>query len=108
MPKNKDGDVVEIPPKDEEELILEKLVFGDLAGLESNLRKVDNLYDFDDEEEVVDEIDNVDDDNGDDSDGLDDVQDEDLFYIDEGVQGDDDSERMDRSEERRVGKECRL
>lgn len=95
MPKNKDGDVVEIPPKDEEELILEKLVFGDLAGLESNLRKVDNLYDFDDEEEVVDEIDNVDDDNGDDSDGLDDVQDEDLFYIDEGVQGDDDSERMD-------------
>lgn len=91
MPKNKDGDMVEVPPKDEEELMLEKLVFGDLAGLENNLRKVDNLFDFDDEEEVVEELDEEND-----SEDLDDVQDEDLFYIDEGVQGDEsDSDRMD-------------
>ncbi|KAI5956017.1 UTP18 [Candida theae] len=92
MPKNRDGDTVEVPPKDEEEIILEKMVFGDLAGLENNLRKVDNLFDFDDEEEVVEEIDEE----ASDSDNLDDVQDEDLFYIDEGVQdGEDASDRMD-------------
>ncbi|KAG5417946.1 UTP18 [Candida metapsilosis] len=91
MPKNRDGDIVEVPPKDEEELMLEKLVFGDLAGLENNLRKVDNLFDFDDEEEVVEELDEEND-----SEDLDDVQDEDLFYIDEGVQGDEnDSDHMD-------------
>lgn len=91
MPKNRDGDIVEVPPKDEEELMLEKLVFGDLAGLENNLRKVDNLYDFDDEEEVVEELD----DGAEDSDELDGVQDEDLFYIDEGAQDDNDSDIMD-------------
>ncbi|KAI5970795.1 UTP18 [Candida margitis] len=90
MPKNKDGDIVEVPPKDEEELMLEKLVFGDLAGLESNLRKVDNLYDFDDEEEVVGELDE----SGDDSDEFDNVQDEDLFFIDEGVH-ENDSDQME-------------
>ncbi|KAI5960803.1 LOS1 [Candida pseudojiufengensis] len=82
MPKNKSGDEVPYPPKDEEELQLEKLVFGDIAGLENNLRKVGSLFDFDDEdeEEVVDNSEN----SGDESDDINDVQDEDLFFIDEG------------------------
>lgn len=40
-----------IPPKDAEELYLEKLVFGDEAGFEANLRRIENLYDYSDEED---------------------------------------------------------
>ncbi|KAI5950154.1 UTP18 [Candida jiufengensis] len=96
MPKNKNGDEVPIPPKDEEELMLEKLVFGDIAGLENNLRKVGSLFDFDeeDEEEVVDN-----DESGEESEDIDDVQDEDLFYIDDGINKEEDSDDMEVDDE---------
>ncbi|KAI3405086.2 UTP18 [Candida oxycetoniae] len=96
MPKNRDGEMVEIPPKDEEELMLEKLVFGDIEGFHENLRKIDKIYDFEDdeEEEVVEELDP----NGSESEDLDNVQDEDLFYIDDGVEGNDEN-GMDIDEE---------
>ena len=55
MPTNIQGEEVIIPPKDEEEILLEKLVFGDAAGFENNLKKLDNLYDYSDEEEEIDE-----------------------------------------------------
>ncbi|OVF09441.1 putative U3 small nucleolar RNA-associated protein [Clavispora lusitaniae] len=60
--------------KDEEELALEKLVFGDHEGFEANLRKIENLYEYSDEEdefppqESDSETDN-----------------EDLFFIDESA-----------------------
>lgn len=38
MPTNKEGEEVIIPPKDEEELLLEKYVFGDASGFENNLK----------------------------------------------------------------------
>lgn len=42
---------VEVPAPDEEELYLEKLVFGDADGFANNLKNVDNLYlDEDDED----------------------------------------------------------
>lgn len=81
MPGVKQSDV-KPPPKDAEEIELEKLVFGDSAGFEANLRKIDNLYDFSDDDDEPDSGD--DDDDG--SDGnLDGVQDEDLFFIDDGA-----------------------
>lgn len=43
------GDII-VPPKDEEELALEKLVFGDQSGFEANLRKIENLYEYSDGE----------------------------------------------------------
>lgn len=67
-----------IPPKDEEELLLEKLVFGDEAGFEANLRKIENLYDYSDEEPEV--FNNTSDEDGEEEDA---VNDEDLFFIDE-------------------------
>lgn len=67
------------PPKDEEELALEKLVFGDEAGFEANLRKIENLYGYSDEEVDLDSSDNENDAN---EDG------EDLFYIDEAGDAD--------------------
>lgn len=74
-----DVDEKTIPPKDEEELLLEKLVFGDEAGFEANLRKIENLYNYSDEEpEAYDDI------SEDDSEAeLDAANDEDLFFIDE-------------------------
>ena len=85
--KNRKGEMVEVPPKDEEELMLEKLVFGDIEGLQNSLKRVDNIFDFDDDdaeggEEVIE--DEEDSDSGDD----DLVQDEDLFYIDDGEEKD--------------------
>ncbi|CAK9442066.1 uncharacterized protein LODBEIA_P58380 [Lodderomyces beijingensis] len=80
MVKNRDGDEVEIPPKDEEEMMLEKLVFGDIEGLQNRLRKIDNLFDYSDAEDVGEGLSESDDE----SEDLDGVQDEDLFYIDEG------------------------
>lgn len=49
--KNRLGEDVVVPPKDEEELALEKLVFGDLDGFESNLKKIENIYDYSSDEE---------------------------------------------------------
>lgn len=69
-------------PKDEEEIALEKLVFGDEEGFAANLRKVDNLYDYsssENEENVSDEF------HSDEESDLDNVQDEDLFFIDDGT-----------------------
>lgn len=78
MPTNIQGEEVIIPPKDEEEILLEKLVFGDAAGFENNLKKLDNLYDYSDEEEEIDEkgLEKESD--------IEDLQDEDLFFIDDG------------------------
>ncbi|KAG7663316.1 UTP18 [[Candida] subhashii] len=96
MPKNKKGDEVEIPPKDEEELLLEKLVFGDSAGFESNLKKLDNLYDYSDEEEDVDgDVESDFKDESNDEEGLEHIQDDNLFFIDEGAEGDRDEDAME-------------
>lgn len=76
-----------IPPKDEEELLLEKLVFGDEAGFEANLRKIENLYDYSDEEPEVFN------DTSDEEEEEDFENDEDLFFIDEG--GDPSTEKPD-------------
>lgn len=57
-----------------EELELEKLVFGDLAGFEANLRKIENLYDY-----VSDEYSEYGSDNSDDE------GDENEFFIDDGA-----------------------
>lgn len=63
-------------PKDQEELELEKLVFGDNAGFEANLRKIENLYESsDDEQEAVDSP----------SEGEDEEEEEeDMFFLDDG------------------------
>lgn len=70
---------VVIPPKDEEELQLEKLVFGDTENFENSLRKADQLFDYSsaDEEEEEESYSSAESD-------LDGVQDDDLFYIDDG------------------------
>lgn len=83
MVKNIDGDEVEIPPKSEEELMLERLVFGDTAGFEENLKKIDNLYDYSSDEYA---------DNDDASDDSDDADDDDMFYIDDNA---DEAQRVD-------------
>lgn len=89
MVRNRNGDEVEVPPKDEEEKILEKLVFGDSEGFETNLRKLDNLYDYssdeqEDEANVFDQAEGNDENSSDEA--LEEVQDEDLFFFD--TQGD--------------------
>lgn len=63
------------PAKDEEEIELERLVFGDDAGFEANLRKIENLYDYSDEEEN---------DFTEFSGPSDSEPEEDLFFIDDG------------------------
>lgn len=92
---NKLGDDVVIPPKDEEELYLEKLVFGDQEGFENNLKKLDNLYDYSSDEQEGDSDKFFRDTDSDSEDeGMENVQDADLFYIDdgEGEKNDDDME----------------
>lgn len=78
MPDTLDG----ARPKDEEELELEKLVFGDNAGFEANLRKIENLYESsDDEQEALDSL----------SEGEESEEeegDEDMFFLDEGGDAD--------------------
>ncbi|SGZ55487.1 CIC11C00000004952 [Sungouiella intermedia] len=70
-----------VPPKDEEELALEKLVFGDVAGFEANLRKIENLYEYSDEDDGM----HSDFENGSSVTGSDvENEDEDLFFIDDG------------------------
>lgn len=92
------------PPKDAEELELEKLVFGDLEGFESGLKNIESLYDeelsddyasgsdFSDEEEENDELEKVNDDQ--------------LFFVDDGegenamdVDGSDEEESEDDNSE---------
>lgn len=75
------------PPKDEEELELEKLVFGDLEGFEANLKNIDNLYEESDEYESNSELDDESD-----EDDLEKVQDDQLFFVDEG---ENDGDQMD-------------
>lgn len=83
MAKNQDGEEVVIPSKDEEELLLEKLVFGDTAGFENNLKKIDNLYDYSSDEQEGNEFGGSDI-GSDEEDGMNHVDDDDLFFIDEG------------------------
>lgn len=68
-----------VPPKDDEELELEKLVFGDGAGFEANLRKIENLYDYSDEEDLA-----LQSDFGAHSESDSEHNDEDMFFIDDG------------------------
>lgn len=77
-----EADKAKAPPKDEEELALEKLVFGDEAGFEANLRKIENLYEYsDDDNDGV----HSDFENGSSLTGSDvENEDEDLFFIDDG------------------------
>lgn len=78
------------PPKDEEELELEKLVFGDLEGFETNLKNIDNLY-YDESDEYESESD-LDGESDESEDELERVQDDQLFFVDEG---NDDADKMD-------------
>lgn len=48
MTQEQEKDKIEIPNADEEELYLEKLVFGDAEGFSNNLRNLDNLYEEED------------------------------------------------------------
>ncbi|KAM3125997.1 hypothetical protein CJJ07_003835 [Candidozyma auris] len=66
-------------PKDEEELELEKLVFGDNAGFEANLRKIENLYDSSEDEQEGGESDVQE--SGSEEEQFDD---DDMFFIDDG------------------------
>jgi U3 small nucleolar RNA-associated protein 18 len=75
---------IEIPPKDEEELALEKLVFGDLESFEANLKNVNNLLEYS-EDEYTEESEASDEESQDE-------EAEDMFFIDEG---DNDGDAMD-------------
>lgn len=70
-----DKSQIEIPPKDEEELELEKLVFGDFDSFEANLKNVDNLLQYS-EDEYSDESAQESEEPSD--------NDDDMFFIDEG------------------------
>lgn len=96
--KNHQDNEDTIPEKDSVELALEKIVFGDLDGFESGLRSLDIDYEetdrsSSDREEEVEEEDDED---------LANVQDSNLFFIDEGEQsgsGDENDEDSDESGE---------
>lgn len=95
--KNALGEEVVIPPKDEEEIALEKLVFGDLEGFEENLKKIENLYDYSSDEDLQDSdglLKDSDETSDLDSD-MENIQDEDLFFIDEGAAPVDDKMEVD-------------
>ncbi|CDR40192.1 CYFA0S04e05578g1_1 [Cyberlindnera fabianii] len=80
------------PPKDQEELDLEKLVFGDLSSFESNLKNIDALYDESEEYESGSDYSSE----SDEGDGLEKVNDDQLFFVDDG---EDEAEPMDLDEE---------
>ncbi|OWB62085.1 hypothetical protein B5S31_g2364 [[Candida] boidinii] len=44
-------DPKDLPAKDDEEIFLEKLVFGDAEGFENNLKQIDNLFDNNDNDD---------------------------------------------------------
>ncbi|KAH3678474.1 hypothetical protein WICMUC_001491 [Wickerhamomyces mucosus] len=87
-------DDIVIPPKDDEELELEKLVFGDLKGFENNLKQIDNIYDED--YSFDDDSDNNNNNNSEDEndDQLENIQDDQLFFVDDG----DKDQNMDNNE----------
>ena len=102
MPKNRNGEDVVVPPKDDEELYLEKLVFGDADGFEKNLKKTDNLFDYSSDEEDDGSSDkffhDASSNSSEDEDDLENVQDDDLFFIDDGQkqsENEDEDEDMD-------------
>lgn len=84
MVKNKDGEDVIIPPKDQEELELEKLVFGDFSGFEKGLKQTSSLFDYSSEEDLgaYDSEDDSDDEDG----AMRNVGDDDLFFIDDAAE----------------------
>lgn len=95
--ENKQEEDREIPEKDAEEIELEKIVFGDFEGFESGLRELDleNYSDIEveEDEEEDDEDINMERDEGE----LIKLQDDELFFVDEGKSQSDD-ESMSRSE----------
>lgn len=99
--KNIKGDDVVIPPKDEQEIALEKLVFGDLEGFENNLKKIENLYDYSSDEEIGDSDRLLkDSDSSEDEDtDLENIQDENLFFIDEAGEKNADDMEVDDEEQ---------
>lgn len=84
-----------IPEKDEEELELEKLVFGDVEGFESNLKQIDNLINEDDEDSSEDDRSEDDEDNK-----IEGLQDDQLFMMDEtnDINSDSDLPMIDKAE----------
>jgi U3 small nucleolar RNA-associated protein 18 len=85
------------PPKDTEELELEKLVFGDLKGFESGLKNIESLYDESDEYASGSEFEE---DNPEEQE-LGNVNDDQLFFVDDGENDgamDVDSESSDNEE----------
>jgi len=92
---NRSEEPVEIPPKDEEEIYLEKLVFGDHEGFSENLKKLDNLYDYSSDEDVKNDVEDV---SESDNEDLEFVQDDDLFFIDEGESNDKEDDMDDEME----------
>ncbi|GEQ72678.1 hypothetical protein JCM33374_g6365 [Metschnikowia sp. JCM 33374] len=73
-------EAIAVPPKDEEELNLEKLVFGDQSGFEANLRKIENLYEYsDDENDAFSDRFSENEDSGSEE------NEDDMFFIDEGA-----------------------
>lgn len=85
---------IEIPPKDEEELELEKLVFGDFENFEINLKRTNFLdSDVEDEDEANSEFYDSNDET-ESSEG-----DEDLFFIDDGNNDNEESLDMDVDED---------
>ncbi|ODV82065.1 U3 snoRNA associated protein [Suhomyces tanzawaensis NRRL Y-17324] len=101
MPKNLDGEDVTLDPPDQEELLLEKLIFGDSEGFENNLKKVDNLYDYSSDEADGNSGKFFNSSSEEESDEeLGGVQDEDLFFIDDGADNMDiDKEGSDASDQ---------
>ncbi|AOA62107.1 Small subunit (SSU) processome component [Komagataella phaffii CBS 7435] len=75
-----DEQAMEIPPKDEEELELERLVFGDLEGFEKGLRDVDF---FGRDETEADSGNEPEGDDVSEDDDFEKLQDDQLFFVDE-------------------------
>lgn len=71
----------ELPPKDAEEIALEKLVFGDFTGFQHGLAQVDDLFSYSSHDDGLSGLDA--DHDTDPSD--DDPHDDDLFFIDESA-----------------------
>jgi U3 small nucleolar RNA-associated protein 18 len=80
------------PPKDEEELQLEKLVFGDLEGFGSGLKNLEDLYNESSEEYSGSDEEESDEEG---EAGVENVQDDQLFFVDDGEEQD----RMDVDKE---------
>lgn len=89
---------VEIPPKDAEELALEKLVFGDVEGFGDGLKSIDNIYDEDYDFEADEGVDN----DQSEEEELNNLQDDQLFFVDDGEE---DEDKMDVDEESETDEE---